>query len=200
MSSLEPYYNRELAFLRGLTTQFADDHKKVAGRMRVGPQRIGDPHAERLVQPRPAAPLLRVLDIGCGPGTSAFALADVLGADVSITGVDLSQPMVARARDHHRAGPPRPQVRFAVGDAVRVRVLHPPGHTRVPRYVRGKAGRVVHVAPAFPYPDASAHAGPARSEATYHVAFESRDLWGPDAEEAQVVVDLWDSYLEPVDG
>ncbi|MGH0030675.1 MAG: nitrile hydratase subunit beta [Myxococcota bacterium] len=87
--------------------------------------------------------------------------------------------------------------RFAVGDTVRVRNDHPAGHTRMPRYVRGKTGTVVFVAPRFSYPDAAAHGGPARSEHTCHVRFGARELWGDAAEEDTcVVVDLWDSYLE----
>src|SRR5207237_9546966 len=93
---------------------------------------------------------------------------------------------------------PQTRARFAVGDPVRVRDIHPPGHTRVPRYVRGRRGVVVHVAPAFPFPDASAHRLPARAEHTYHVAFEARALWGDAAARNEtVVVDLWDGYLEP---
>ena len=73
-----------------------------------------------------------------------------------------------------------------------------PGHTRVPRYVRGKPGIVVHVAPPFSYPDANAHGLTHRREATYHVEFEARALWGGGAEvDAPVVVDLWETYLEP---
>ena len=87
--------------------------------------------------------------------------------------------------------------RFAAGDRVRVANRHPHGHTRAPRYVHGRAGVVVHVAPPFPYPDASAHGLPGRSEATYHVAFPAAELWGEAAErDADVIVDLWESYLE----
>src|SRR5436305_6157868 len=36
---------------------------------------------------------------------------------------------------------PRPHgARFGIGDRVRVRNMHPPGHTRCPGYVRGKVG------------------------------------------------------------
>ena len=54
------------------------------------------------------------------------------------------------------------QARFAMGDKVRVRDIHPDGHTRVPRYVRGHLGEVIHVAPRFSFPDASAHGVSAR--------------------------------------
>jgi nitrile hydratase beta subunit len=87
--------------------------------------------------------------------------------------------------------------RFALGARVRVRDVHQPGHTRVPRYVRGRSGVVVHVAPPFAYPDANAHGLPGRLEPTYHVEFATAELWADDAEEADsVVVDLWETYLE----
>ena len=86
---------------------------------------------------------------------------------------------------------------FAVGDRVRVLGVQFRGHTRVPRYVRGKRGTVLHVAPAFSFPDASAHGFAKRSEPTYHVEFEATELWGEEALEGEsVVVDLWESYLE----
>lgn len=93
---------------------------------------------------------------------------------------------------------PQPQARFGVGDAVRVLDIHPAGHTRVPRYVRGKRGVVLHVAPKFSFPDSAAHRLPARSEHTYHVEFKACELWPEVSTSADsVVVDLWDCYLEP---
>ncbi len=101
----------------------------------------------------------------------------------------------ASVRSDGREPPEGP--RFSVGDVVRVRDINPAGHTRVPRYVRGKRGEVVHVAPRFPFPDASAHALPGRSEHTYHVLFRARDLWGEMAGRSETIaVDLWESYLE----
>lgn len=87
--------------------------------------------------------------------------------------------------------------RFAVGDAVTVRGIHPSGHTRVPRYVQGKRGVVVRIAPPFPFPDTAAHGLPGREEHTYHVRFEARALWADAAGSNEaVIVDLWESYLE----
>lgn len=92
---------------------------------------------------------------------------------------------------------PQPVARFKVGDRVRVLQIHPNGHVRAPRFCRGKEGVVLRVAPAFNFPDTSAHGGEQRSEHTYHVEFASSDLW-PDkaADNESVIVDLWDSYLE----
>jgi nitrile hydratase subunit beta len=88
--------------------------------------------------------------------------------------------------------------RFAAGDAVRVRETHPAGHTRAPRYVRGRRGAIVRVSRAFEFPDLAARALPAHAETTYHVEFAARELWSDAAEAgATVVVDLWESYLEP---
>jgi nitrile hydratase len=106
-------------------------------------------------------------------------------------------PLASPAEPGPREGPGSASPRFAVGDAVLVCDVHPVGHTRVPRYVRGRRGVVVHVAPAFAYPDAAAHGGPALRQHTYHVCFDARALWGDAAGAAdEVVVDLWDGYLE----
>lgn len=42
-----------------------------------------------------------VIDLGCGPGVSAFALAESL-PDAQVVGIDLSHEMIRRARRHHR--------------------------------------------------------------------------------------------------
>jgi nitrile hydratase len=90
-----------------------------------------------------------------------------------------------------------PVARFKPGDRVRVRNIHAQGHTRVPRFCRGKAGTVLHVAPAFSFPDAAAHQGERRKEHTYHVELASSDLWGDaGSQNESVIVDLWDCYLD----
>jgi len=109
-------------------------------------------------------------------------------------GFPISRPARTNT-DDERPEPSAPC--FAVGDRVRVRELHQPGHTRAPGYVHGRSGVVGHVTPPFPYPDASAHGLPGRREPTYHVEFAARELWGDDAEaDVSVYVDLWETYLE----
>jgi nitrile hydratase subunit beta len=86
---------------------------------------------------------------------------------------------------------------FAVGDRVRVREMHPRGHTRCPRYLRGKQGVVDRCDGAFALPDADVHGGDPPMEATYSVRFDTAELWGEQAESAVVSVGVWESYLEP---
>jgi nitrile hydratase subunit beta len=94
------------------------------------------------------------------------------------------------------AGPDVDEPRFGPGDRVRVRDWHPPGHTRCPRYVRGKAGVVVRVDGIHSVPDVEAHGAARRHEPTYSVRFDAADLWGDGQHGVSVHVDLWDSYLE----
>jgi len=86
--------------------------------------------------------------------------------------------------------------RFGVGDRVRVREWHSPGHTRCPRYVRGQEGVVVRLDGTYSLPDVEAHGTARRYEATYSVRFDAASLWRDGQRGVWVHVDLWDSYLE----
>jgi SAM-dependent methyltransferase len=57
----------------------------------------------------------RVLDVGCGTGATTLAVARQLGADAVCTGVDISEPMIALARE--RAARERLNARFVTADA-----------------------------------------------------------------------------------
>lgn len=85
---------------------------------------------------------------------------------------------------------------FAPGDRVRTSAVDPDRHTRLPRYTRGRTGRVLAVTGSWPLADdvAQRRDGP-RVEPVYTVAFAARDLWGEGGHE--VTLDLWQSYLEP---
>jgi nitrile hydratase len=105
-------------------------------------------------------------------------------------------------RDQGRRGSsrrdPSRRARFAVGDRVRARNMHPSGHTRLPRYVRGHVGSVVGVRGCHVYPDSSAHGRGDDPQWLYTVRFDGTELWGPDAEgSASVSVDAFEPYLEP---
>ena len=86
--------------------------------------------------------------------------------------------------------------RFVVDGRVRVGRMRPVGHTRCPRYVRGATGTVRAILGEDALPEDAS-----RTEPVYTVAFSSTDLWGiSDEREWTVLVDLWESYLEPVEG
>jgi nitrile hydratase subunit beta len=96
--------------------------------------------------------------------------------------------------DRPLAEPPR----FAPGQRVRTRNMHPSGHTRLPRYARGRAGVVERVHGAHVLPDARAHGAGERPQWLYAVRFDGRELWGADAEPGlTVLIDAWEGYLEP---
>ena len=91
----------------------------------------------------------------------------------------------------------RVEARFAVGQRVRARNLHPTGHTRLPRYARGKLGTIHRDHGVFVYPDTNAHALGEKPQHLYSVRFAARELWGEQASERDAVyIDMWDDYLE----
>jgi nitrile hydratase len=86
---------------------------------------------------------------------------------------------------------------FSIGDRVRVRVSHPFGHTRSPRYVQGKEGVVTRIDGASNFPDFEAHGGGKVLDPAYSVAFTAQELWGDGATDDSVLhVDLCERYLE----
>jgi nitrile hydratase len=88
--------------------------------------------------------------------------------------------------------------RFTVGEAVVARNVHPTGHTRMPRYVRGRRGTVIAAHGAFVLPDSNAHGGGEAPEHLYTVRFLGTELWGEATDPSVVVMaDLWESYLDP---
>ena len=87
--------------------------------------------------------------------------------------------------------------RFAPGDAVRARNMHPEGHTRLPRYARGRTGVILHHHGAHVWPDSNAHFRGEDPQHLYTVRFAARELWGAAAPASDFVhIDLWEPYLE----
>jgi nitrile hydratase subunit beta len=88
--------------------------------------------------------------------------------------------------------------RFRAGDRVRARNMHPVGHTRLPRYARGKLGTINADHGVFVFPDTNAHFLGENPQHLYSVRFAARELWGEQASARDsVFIDMWDDYLEP---
>ncbi|HEY5105894.1 MAG TPA: nitrile hydratase subunit beta [Caulobacteraceae bacterium] len=133
---------------------------------------------------------------------------------VSWTEVDSGRPAAASVRAHPpltaervaavigAGGPATRDVAaprtFAIGETVRARTINPIGHTRLPRYVRGRIGIVERDHGVHVFPDTNAHGLGERPCRLYGVAFKARELWGQTAGARDSVhLDLWDAYLEP---
>ena len=88
--------------------------------------------------------------------------------------------------------------RFQVGQRVRARNMNPLGHTRLPRYARGKQGTVDRDHGVYVFPDTNAELLGEKPQHIYSVRFTARELWGDAASPRDAVyLDKWDDYLEP---
>lgn len=105
--------------------------------------------------------------------------------------------MIARGGPVSRdKGETRPA--FAPGARVRTVVMHPAGHTRLPRYARGKTGVVETVQGFHVFPDASAAGLGEAPQWLYTVVFTAPEIWGRDGDADQTLsIDAWEAYLEP---
>jgi nitrile hydratase len=123
------------------------------------------------------------------PASGSAKLVPPLAAD-QVPGVVARGSPVQRSIDA--------QPRYQPGDTVRARNMHPTGHTRLPRYVRGKLGVIDRHHGAHVFPDSNAHFLGEAPQHLYSVRFTAREVWGEAASERDAVyADLWESYLEP---
>src|SRR5262249_2264796 len=67
---------------------------------------------------------------------------------------------------------------FRAGQRVRARNINPVGHTRLPRYARGKTGQIVRDHGVFVFPDTNAQFRREKRQHVYSVRFAARELWG----------------------
>src|SRR5260370_29921203 len=104
--------------------------------------------------------------------------------------------MLATRINASRAVPVAP--RFQAGQHVRARNMHPVGHTRLPRYARGKVGTIERDHGVFVFPDTNAHFLGEKPQHVYSVRFAARELWGEQAAPRDsVYLSMCDDYLEP---
>ena len=114
--------------------------------------------------------------------------------DLRVPGPDAVPGILERGGSARAADTP---ARFRAGDRVRVLNRHPRGHTRAPRYVRGRTGVIESRHGTFVFPDAHAHGKGPQPRPLYTVRFSATELWGKDGAPGDAVyVDLWEDYLE----
>ena len=92
------------------------------------------------------------------------------------------------------------KARFSPGERVRTRNINPTGHTRLPRYARGRNGIVDQIRGTFVFPDTNSAMAGESPQTVYSVRFRADDLWGEGAPYPNdaIYLDLWDAYLEPI--
>jgi hypothetical protein len=92
-------------------------------------------------------------------------------------------------------------VAFTPGARVRVKNDWPetrgPVHLRTPHYLRGMQGTVVRQLGAYPNPEDLAFARPAATRALYHVAFDQPAVWQEGRAGDELLVELYEHWLEP---
>jgi len=89
--------------------------------------------------------------------------------------------------------------RFAVGDRVRTKNIHPATHTRLPRYARGHVGAVEAIRGCHVFPDSTAVGGGENPQWLYNVVFDARELFGEAADPTlKVSIEAFEPYLESV--
>ena len=94
------------------------------------------------------------------------------------------------------------QNRFKPGDMVRVLHLGKSGHVRIPFYVRGKRGEIVHYCGSYLNPEDLAIGltnGPVKD--LYRVKFRKSELWPDDGQSLSytLTIEIYDHWLEPTE-
>jgi len=89
--------------------------------------------------------------------------------------------------------------KFAPGDRVRAKQMHPKTHTRMPRYLTGHYGVIEVDRGGYVLPDTNAHGLGEHPQRLYTVVFDGADVWGEGAEPGLTIsADLWEGYLEHI--
>jgi len=96
---------------------------------------------------------------------------------------------------------PQAEARFKVGEAVRAKNIHPPTHTRLPRYARGHVGVIEAIRGCHVFPDSIAIGAGENPQWLYTVVFDGRELWGETTDPTlKVSIEAFEPYLEAAKG
>jgi len=113
-----------------------------------------------------------------------------------LTADKITVEMLANRINASRNVPVAP--RFQTGQRVRARNMHPVGHTRLPRYARGKVGTIERDHGVFVFPDTNSQFLGEKPQHVYSVRFAARELWGEQASPRDsIYINMWNDYLEP---
>jgi nitrile hydratase len=94
---------------------------------------------------------------------------------------------------------PQGKARFQPGDRVRTVNINPEGHTRLPRYARGKEGVIQAIRGCHVYPDSKAAGKGDDPQWLYTVVFTGREVWGEQADPTlEVSIEAFEPYLEAI--
>jgi nitrile hydratase len=106
---------------------------------------------------------------------------------------DVDKALIRGSYGREAKAPPR----FKPGDRVRTRNLHPPTHTRLPRYARGRLGVIEHVRGCHVFPDSVAISPDENPQWLYTVRFDGRELWGEQSDPRLTVsIEAFEPYLD----
>ena len=120
-----------------------------------------------------------------------------VGSAKATPALTLAGVTAALARGNYLRADTKSKARFKAGQHVRALNLNPAGHTRLPRYARGKQGVIARHHGIFVFPDTNAHFLGEQPRHLYSVRFMARELWGETASPRDsVFLDMWESYLE----
>lgn len=84
---------------------------------------------------------------------------------------------------------------FRVGGKVLLKASQSEGHTRAPKYAQGAIGSIVACIGCHSFPDSNAK-GIQEGKHLYRVAFKADELWDGSLAKDEVLIDLWEPYLE----
>jgi nitrile hydratase subunit beta len=133
--------------------------------------------------------LVSAKELKTGHAEGKASVTDIL----RVAGLETLLRNRIRARLDDNAAP-----KFRTGDRVIARNINPAGHTRLPRYARGRRGVIEGDHGVFIFPDTSAMNRDKKPQHLDTVRFTARELWGPGVSAGDSVhVNLWDDHLDP---
>lgn len=109
---------------------------------------------------------------------------------------DMVPALVKAPRNYVRPLDIKPM--YEVGDTIRTVTDSPDGHTRLPRYARGRTGVIVLYHGPAVFADSNAN-GNENPQHLYAVRFSARELWGEQGDPRDsVTLDLYEPYFHHV--